>query len=79
MKGRGPNLLIHPYNVFLLFQASIISLGALTGAIGGGLQSGYIGRRCSLMIDAIVFIMATIGMIFAPNLIVILIARFIQG
>ena len=31
------------------------------------------------MIDAIVFMIATIGMTFAPNLIVILIARFIKG
>ena len=78
-EGLGEKSLMAPLWFFSLFSASIINLGALTGAIGGGLQSGYIGRKCSLMIDAIVFMIATIGMTFAPNLIVILIARFIQG
>ena len=54
-------------------------LGSITGAIGGGLQSGYFGRKRSLMLDATIFIFATIGLIVAPNLIVVLISRFIQG
>ena len=36
--------------------ASIMLLGSITGAIGGGLQSGYFGRKRSLMIDATIFI-----------------------
>ena len=59
--------------------ASIMLLGSLTGAIGGGLQSGQFGRKRSLMIDATLFIIATIALILAPNLIVVLISRFVQG
>ena len=54
-------------------------LGSLTGAIGGGLQSGRFGRKRSLMIDATLFIITTIALILAPNLIVVLISRFVQG
>ena len=54
-------------------------LGSMTGAIGGGLQSGQFGRRWSLLIDTLIFIIATIAITFAPNLMVVLISRFVQG
>ena len=54
-------------------------LGSMTGAIGGGLQSGQFGRRWSLLIDTLIFIIATIAITLAPNLMVVLISRFVQG
>ena len=54
-------------------------LGALFGALGGGLQSGQFGRKLSLMIDSILFTLATIALSLAPNMIVILMPRFVQG
>ena len=64
---------------FLFFIASIMLLGALIGAIGGSLQSGRFGRKRSLLIDSTLFTLATIALTFAPNLIVVLISRFVQG
>ena len=54
-------------------------LGSMTGAIGGGLQSGQFGRRWSLLIDTLIFIVATIAITLAPNLMVVLMSRFVQG
>ena len=54
-------------------------LGMMFGSIGGSLQSGKFGRKHSIMIDAILFILSTIAMVFAPNLLVVLISRFLQG
>ena len=62
-----------------MILASIMLLGSLTGAIGGALQSGQFGRKGSLMIDAALFVISTVALSLAPNLIVVLASRFVQG
>ena len=59
--------------------ASIMVLGCLTGSILGGFQSQKLGRKGSMMADAVIFIIATILLVFSPNLFSVLIARFAQG
>ena len=59
--------------------ASILEIGSLSGAIFGGLLSEKLGRRRSLMIDSIFFLIGTLMTTFSRNLNMILVSRFIQG
>ena len=67
------------YTEIIFSLASIMLIGSMTGAIGGGLQSERYGRRWSLLIDTLIFIVATIAITLAPNLMVVLMSRFVQG
>jgi MFS family permease len=54
-------------------------LGNLTGALCGAIQSGKFGRKTSLMIDYVVFLIGILILCLAPNFYLILLARFITG
>ena len=54
-------------------------LGSLTGSVLGGFQSQRLGRKLSIMLDSLVFIMATVVFVVASNLEMVLFARFMQG
>jgi major inositol transporter-like SP family MFS transporter len=54
-------------------------IGAAAGAIVGGRMSDKIGRKKTLMIVAVFFLLGTLGGVFAPNLDVMLPARIILG
>ena len=60
-------------------KASIMVLGNISGSFGGALQSGKLGRRCSIMIDSIIHLFAIFMLAFAPNFAMVLVARFLQG
>eukprot|EP00095_Tigriopus_kingsejongensis_P002049 maker-scaffold254_size236139-snap-gene-0.10 protein:Tk02049 transcript:maker-scaffold254_size236139-snap-gene-0.10-mRNA-1 annotation:"solute carrier family facilitated glucose transporter member 8" len=59
--------------------ASIVVVGCLAGSILGGIQSDYFGRRKSLMIDNINFILGFAIIVLAPNFPVMLVGRFLTG
>ena len=63
----------------ILFTASIMVLGSLTGSFCGGVQSGRFGRKKSLMIDCFNFVLGTLLVSLAPNFYLILIGRYIHG
>ena len=60
-------------------SASIMVLGSLSGALCGGIQSGKIGRKKSLMVDSVIYILGTLCVALAPNFYVILLGRYIHG
>ena len=68
-------------NIYCLFliKASLMVVGSLTGALCGGIQSGKFGRKKSLMLDNVVFLVGILILCLAPNFYLILLARFITG
>ena len=61
-------------------------LGSLSGSIFGGFQSQKLGRKHSIMLDSVLFMVATLIFIlsndyfgYQSGLGMVLIARFIQG
>lgn len=58
---------------------SLLAFGAAAGALLGGQLNDRIGRRRSIMVLAILFIVGTLGCTLAPNVAVIAPFRFILG
>ncbi|MCU1405161.1 MAG: iolT [Glaciihabitans sp.] len=58
---------------------SILLLGAAVGALVGGRLSDRFGRRSNIMLLAVLFLVGAAGCVFAPNLEVMVVARFILG
>lgn len=58
---------------------SILLLGAAIGAIFGGRLSDGIGRRKNILFLSILFFVSTIGCTFSPNVIGMIIFRFLLG
>lgn len=58
---------------------SIMMFGAALGAFGSGPMSSSMGRRKSLLLGAILFIIGSIGCAFAVNMEVLALARFVLG
>mgnify|MGYP001047753733 CR=1 FL=1 len=58
---------------------SILLLGAAIGAILGGRLSDGIGRRKNILFLSILFFVSTIGCAFSPNVIGMVIFRFLLG
>lgn len=56
-----------------------VTLGAAFGAAIGGRLSDYFGRKKVLLGSAFVFIIGTLGCVFAPNAIVMIIFRIFLG
>ena len=59
--------------------ASILVLGSQSGALFGGVQCGMLGRKRSMMIDCLLFILGTLLVCLSPNFYLILIGRYVQG
>ena len=58
---------------------STLLIGAAIGAMFGGLINDRLGRKRTLSMVAIVFLMGTAGCVFTPGLGVLLLARFVLG
>lgn len=58
---------------------SLLLIGALIGALGGGRVADAIGRRPTLLITAVVFIVGQLGAAFSPSLGVLIISRVVTG
>jgi SP family facilitated glucose transporter-like MFS transporter 3 len=56
-----------------------LAIGAPLGAIFGGTISDLYGRRMTLVLDAIIFLVGGLIQTFAPNLFVLICARFVIG
>lgn len=64
---------------FSFFKASILTFGCVTGSIMGGIQSGKLGRRFSMLIDCLAFGTGLLLLALSPNFYVALCSRFILG
>ena len=58
---------------------SIMMLGATFGALCSGPMSGRIGRKKTLLIGAVLFVVGSLGCAFAPDLIMLEVSRFLLG
>jgi sugar porter (SP) family MFS transporter len=58
---------------------SVLLVGAVTGAIAGGPLSDRLGRRPVVLLAAIIFAVGAIAAALAPNVLVLIFARFILG
>ena len=58
---------------------SIMMFGAALGALGSGPMSSALGRRKSLLLGALLFIIGSVGCAFSANMEVLAISRFILG
>lgn len=58
---------------------SVMMLGAALGALGSGPMSASLGRRKSLLLGAVLFIVGSIGCAIAGNVEVLSFSRFILG
>ena len=54
-------------------------IGSMSGAVVGGIQCQHLGRKKSLILDCFVFAVAYIGIGASPNIIILMISRFICG
>jgi sugar porter (SP) family MFS transporter len=58
---------------------SVLLVGAVTGAIAGGPLSDRLGRRPVVLLAAIIFAVGAIAAALAPNVLILVFARFILG
>ena len=58
---------------------SVLLVGAVTGAITGGPLSDRLGRRPVVLLAAIIFAVGAIAAALAPNVLILIFARFILG
>ena len=56
---------------------SFLLVGAVTGAIAGGPLSDRLGRRPVVLLAAIIFAVGAIAAALAPNVLILIFARFI--
>ena len=66
-------------NTYIFVTASLLLIGSMFGAVIGGLQCQWLGRKKSLLIDCIFLSASYLGVGFSPNLTILLICRFICG
>ena len=64
---------------FYFIAASIYVVGSLSGSLCGGWQCGKFGRKKSLVIDCLLFIIGTVSSALAPNFYVLLFSRWLLG
>ncbi|HBQ79327.1 MAG TPA: MFS transporter, partial [Erwinia persicina] len=70
------------FNVTPHQQGWIVSsmmFGAAIGAVGSGWMSSYLGRKKSLMIGAVLFVIGSLWSAFAPNPEMLIVARVLLG
>jgi SP family galactose:H+ symporter-like MFS transporter len=70
------------FNITAHQQEWIVSsmmFGAALGAIGSGWLSSYLGRKKSLMIGAVLFVIGSLCSAFAPNPEMLIVARVLLG
>ncbi len=58
---------------------SSMMFGAAVGAIGSGWLSSYLGRKKSLMIGAVLFVVGSLWSAFAPNPEMLIVSRILLG
>jgi sugar porter (SP) family MFS transporter len=58
---------------------SLLLLGAIVGALAGGMVADAIGRRPTLLITAVIFIVGALGAAFSPSLEALIAMRFVIG
>jgi len=73
----GPHFGLSPFMEGVVTSALL--LGAAAGALGGGRVADRLGRRATLLIAAVVFIVATLGCALAPTVAVLVLSRVVLG
>ncbi len=73
------SIIFQSHYVTVMFSASVLNIGLLSGSIVGGWQCGKFGRRKAMLIDFSVFFFGIALSAVSPNFYVILIARIIAG
>jgi sugar porter (SP) family MFS transporter len=58
---------------------SLLLVGAAIGAIGAGRVADRIGRRSTILITAVVFVIGVLAAAFSPTFVVLLVARVVIG
>lgn len=58
---------------------SIVSFGAIFGALAAGPLSDKFGRKKLILVDGIIFVISAIGLAFAPTVNILIFGRFIVG
>ena len=76
LKGEGDLLLSESESGWF---ASIFSIACLTGALHGGYVSDRLGRKKSMLIDCLGYIIGFLLIGFAPNFYVLILGRLITG
>ena len=61
------------------FPASLYVIGAFIGSLGGGLQSEYLGRKYSIIINNVVVLIGLLCLRFSNSLPLLLIGRILTG
>jgi len=59
--------------------ASVLLLGAAIGALFGGRIADSYGRRKSILMLSFVFLAGTLGCVFAPDVAIMVVSRFVLG
>ena len=67
------------FHLHLYASASIFVVGCLTGSVIGGLQSDWLGRRWSMMLDCVLMALGFILVSTAPNIELLLLGRLLTG
>jgi putative MFS transporter len=70
---------LHPTPFQLGTVTAMMAFGALLGALVGGYLVDRLGRYKLLILDLMLFVVAALGAALAPNLVVLVIFRFLLG
>ena len=63
----------------IIFVASLMIIGCMSGAVIGGIQCNYLGRKKSIFLDGSILAIAHVGTGVSPNMTMLMICRFITG
>ena len=63
----------------MIFVASLMVIGCMSGAVIGGIQCNYLGRKKSILLDGTMLAIVYVGTGISPNLTMLMICRFIAG
>jgi sugar porter (SP) family MFS transporter len=61
------------------FTISVVLIGCIAGAAGAGSVADTIGRRLTLLVAGVIFLIGALASAFTPNEAVLLVGRFVVG
>src|SRR6478735_4826926 len=68
-----------PSTLVIEMITSWVTLGAMVGALLAGVMADRLGRRPTLILSAVIFVVGALAEAFAPNSTVLVIARLVLG